>query len=154
MSRQYYEIQAQVLGQWTTDVIGENNQFDSEAEAEAALENLLETNPSWAVGEDNEARGYRVRTRRVHLMARDTQINLRVSGEESADLADAAADAGMSLSEWARLVLLYAAGRPISEQLDRAAEVGRKLVSAALSELSAGDVKRAVKGARKRKVAP
>lgn len=61
MTTQYYEIQAQVLGQWTTDVIGDGNRFDSEDEAQAALDGLLETNPSWAIGEDEEARGYRVR---------------------------------------------------------------------------------------------
>lgn len=82
-------------------------------------------------------------------MARDTQINLRVSADEASDLSEAAADAGMSLSEWARLVLLYAAGRPIAEHLDRAAEVGRKVFHAALADVPAQERKAAVKGARK-----
>ncbi len=67
-------------------------------------------------------------------MARDTQINLRVSADEAADLSQAAADCDMSLSEWARIVLLYTAGRPIAEHLDRASEVGSKLLGAALGE--------------------
>jgi len=64
-------------------------------------------------------------------MARDTQINLRVSADEASDIAIAAEDAGMTLSEWARIVLLYTAGRPIAEHLDRASEVGSKLAKPA-----------------------
>lgn len=67
-------------------------------------------------------------------MARDTQINLRVSSDEASDLSAAAADAGMSLSEWSRLVLLYTAGRPIAEQLERASEIGARLVNAELGK--------------------
>lgn len=82
-------------------------------------------------------------------MARDTQINLRVSAEEAADLSEAAADAGMSLSEWSRLVLLYTAGRPIAEHLDRASEVGRKLFHGALADVAQPQRKVAVRGALK-----
>ena len=56
----YYEIQAFVAGRWTAD-LDQPNAFESEDEAQAALESRLDSDPSWAVGEGEESRGYRVR---------------------------------------------------------------------------------------------
>jgi hypothetical protein len=74
-------------------------------------------------------------------MARDTQINLRVSADEAADLSQAATDCDMTLSEWARIVLLYTAGRPIAEHLDRAAVARGKLVNAAIGKAVKGKLR-------------
>lgn len=78
-------------------------------------------------------------------------IVVRPSAAESADIAEAAADAGMSAGDWLRVVACYAAGRPIAEHLERAAEVGTKLFSAALSEIEEPKVRRAARGVRKSK---
>jgi len=49
-------------------------------------------------------------------------LQVALSADEARALVEVAADAGMSLSEWSRVVLLYAAGRPIVGHLDRAAK--------------------------------
>lgn len=57
--------------------------------------------------------------------AKSVNLNVRVAPSEVADLRAAAADAGLSLSEWARLVLRHASGRyELGEQLARAKDVG------------------------------
>lgn len=67
-------------------------------------------------------------------MARNNQINLRVSDEEARDFAEAAADADLTVSEWLRQLANYAAGRRIAEHLDAAAAGHRRLVDAGIAE--------------------
>lgn len=67
-------------------------------------------------------------------MPRD-QINIRVGPESLADWRQTADECGLTVGEWARIVLDHAAGRvELSQQLERAAEAGNKLFSAALGE--------------------
>ncbi len=77
--------------------------------------------------------------------ARSEQLNLRLAADEAADMREAAADAGLSLSEWARLVLRHASGRhQLSEHMADAAKAGAAAVHAAIgAELAAPKRKRA-----------
>lgn len=60
-------------------------------------------------------------------MARDTQLNVRLDDDEAHAFNEAATAAGLSTSEWARLVLRAAAGRrALTEQLGRAARAGNR----------------------------
>lgn len=68
-------------------------------------------------------------------MARGSQLNVRLSEAEARDVQEAAAECELSPSEWARLVLTHAAGRhSLSEQLERASDVGAKAFWAAVGE--------------------
>lgn len=76
------------------------------------------------------------------------QLNIRIGDEEMQALREAAADAGMTPSEWARIVLRVATGRyELTEQLQRGADAGRAAIRAAV-----GGVPRAerVDGARRK----
>lgn len=77
------------------------------------------------------------------------QLNIRIGdAEEMRALREAAADAGMTPSEWARIVLRVATGRyELTEQLQRGADAGRAAIRAAV-----GGVPRAerVDGARRK----
>jgi hypothetical protein len=54
-------------------------------------------------------------------MKRTKQINMAVSPEELTAIKEAAAEAGLDLSAWARLVLRYSAGMgTLGEQVKRA----------------------------------
>lgn len=73
-------------------------------------------------------------------MTRPAQLNLRISDDEARDMREAAAEAGLTLSEWARLILRHASGRhEMSEHMERAAEAGVKLFQAALGEAMDND---------------
>jgi hypothetical protein len=77
------------------------------------------------------------------------QLNLRLSAGECVDMRDAALDAGLSLSEWARIVLRHASGRhQLSEHMETAAEVGGKLVRVAIAGELAKTGKRSKGGAK------
>jgi hypothetical protein len=72
-------------------------------------------------------------------------LQVALSADELSDLRGAADDASLELPEWARIVLLYTAGRPIAEHLDRASEVGSKLFGAALGEALAKPKRKAAR---------
>lgn len=79
----------------------------------------------------------------------DPQLNLRVPAEALADYREAAAECGLTIGEWARLILDHAAGRvALSEQMERGRRGGAAVVLAGIAELSEPQVKRAAKGAR------
>ena len=74
------------------------------------------------------------------MVTRTEQLNLRLTDDEVRDMRDAAAEAGLTLSEWARLILRHASGRhEMSEHMERAADAGVKLFSAALGEAMGSD---------------
>ena len=80
----------------------------------------------------------------------DPQINFRAPAEALADYREAAAECGLTVGEWARLILDHASGRvALSEQMERGRRAGSAVVLAAIGELDDGQVKRAAKRAGK-----
>ena len=78
------------------------------------------------------------------LAAERAGLALALDDDEAADMRDAARDGGLSLQEWARLVLRHASGRyELGEQLERAAETGSTLLRAAIGREIARPRKRA-----------